>query len=37
VVSYDYPIPGWKATRIEKIEGRREHPIYLYEIPANKQ
>jgi tRNA A58 N-methylase Trm61 len=37
VVSYDYPVPGWKATRIEKIEGRREHPIYLYEIPATKQ
>ena len=34
VVSYEYPIPGWKAKRIEKIEGRREHPIYLYEIPA---
>ena len=37
VVSYDYPIPGWKATRMEKIEGRREHPIYLYEIPPTKQ
>jgi tRNA A58 N-methylase Trm61 len=37
VVSYDYPIPGWKATRTEKIEGRREHPIYLYEIPPTKQ
>jgi len=36
VVSYDYPVPGWKATRIEKIEGRREHPIYLYEIPLTK-
>ena len=37
VVSYDYPIPGWKATRTEKIEGRREHPVYLYEIPPAKQ
>src|SRR5512142_1977283 len=37
VVSYDYPIPGWKAARIEKIEGRREHPVYLYEIPPAKQ
>ena len=34
VVSYEYPVPGWKAKRVEKIEGRREHPIYLYEIPA---
>jgi len=37
VVSYDYPVPGWKATLVEKIEGRREHPIYLYEIPPAKQ
>jgi methylase of polypeptide subunit release factors len=37
VVSYDYPVPGWKAKRTEKIEGRREHPIYLYEMPATRQ
>lgn len=37
VVSYDYPVPGWKAKRVEKIEGRREHPIYLYEIPDAKR
>jgi len=32
VVSHDYPVPGWKATRVEKIAGRQEHTIYLYEI-----
>ena len=37
VVSHDYPVPGWKAARVEKIEGRRPHTIYLYEIPAPKQ
>ena len=37
VVSYEYPVPGWKAKRVEKIEGRREHLVYLYEIPASRQ
>ena len=37
VVSHDYPVPGWKATRVEKIEGRQNHTIYLYEIQAPKQ
>lgn len=32
VVSHDYPIPGWKATRVETVEGRQMHTIYLYEI-----
>jgi len=32
VVSHDFPVPGWKPTRVEKIEGRQEHTIYLYEI-----
>jgi predicted RNA methylase len=36
VVSHDYPVPGWKAARIEKIEGRQNHTIYLYEIQAPK-
>lgn len=37
VVSHDYPVPGWKAARIEKIEGRQTHTIYLYEIQAPRQ
>jgi predicted RNA methylase len=32
VVSHDYAVPGWKATRVEKTDGRQEHTIYLYEI-----
>ena len=32
VVSHDYPVPGWKPTRVEKVEGRVMHTIYLYEI-----
>ncbi|HEY2843211.1 MAG TPA: methyltransferase domain-containing protein [Bryobacteraceae bacterium] len=37
VVSHDYPVPGWKAARVEKIEGRQTHTIYLYEIQPPKQ
>ena len=32
VVSHDYPVPGWKPTRVEQVEGRMMHTIYLYEI-----
>ena len=32
VVTHDYPVPGWKPTRVEKVEGRVMHTIYLYEI-----
>ena len=37
VVSHDYAIPGWKPTRIEKLDGRNGHMIYLYEMPPTKQ
>jgi cyclopropane fatty-acyl-phospholipid synthase-like methyltransferase len=37
VVSHDYAIPGWKPTRVEKLDGRQGHMIYLYEIPPAKQ
>ncbi len=36
VVSYDYPIPGWKA--IDEIDRRSKgysHPIYLYQVPVS--
>jgi predicted RNA methylase len=38
VVSYDYPIPGWKAVDQQETELSRlgnRHTIYLYEIPAS--
>lgn len=35
VVSYDYPIPGWKAIETSETEGHQGavHIIYLYEVP----
>ena len=35
VVSYDYPIPGWKAVETSETEGHQGavHTIYLYEVP----
>ena len=35
VVSYDYPIPGWKAIDTETSHGHHgdTHMIYLYEVP----
>lgn len=34
VVSLDFKIPGWKPSKVEKVEAHR-HPytIYLYEMP----
>jgi predicted RNA methylase len=37
VVSHDYPVPGWKPARVEKVEGRVMHTIYLYEIQPPKK
>lgn len=35
VVSYDYPIPGWKPMETSETEGHQGavHTIYLYEVP----
>ncbi|MBV9498650.1 MAG: class I SAM-dependent methyltransferase [Acidobacteriaceae bacterium] len=35
VVSYDYPIPGWKPVDTSETEGHQgaTHIIYLYEVP----
>jgi SAM-dependent methyltransferase len=35
VVSYDYPIPGWKPIETTETEGRSNavHTIYLYQVP----
>jgi len=36
VVSYDYPIPGWKAIETSATEGRSsQHIIYLYQVPSS--
>lgn len=37
VVSYDYPIPGWKAMDTFDTQGSLgdTHTIYLYEVPAS--
>jgi SAM-dependent methyltransferase len=39
VVSYDYPIPGWKAINTSETEGLHgaTHTIYLYEVPNSIQ
>jgi hypothetical protein len=38
VVSHDYEIRGWQATRVETVEAhKREHRLYVYEIPVQKQ
>ncbi|MCU1339366.1 MAG: putative methylase, partial [Bryobacterales bacterium] len=37
VISHDFPVPGWKAARVERIEGRQVHTIYLYEIQLAKR
>ncbi len=39
VVSYDYPIPGWRAINTSETEGLHgaTHTIYLYEVPASMQ
>jgi ubiquinone/menaquinone biosynthesis C-methylase UbiE len=35
VVSYDYPIPGWKPIETAETEGHHNavHTIYLYQVP----
>jgi ubiquinone/menaquinone biosynthesis C-methylase UbiE len=37
VVSYDYPIPGWKPIDTTETEGlaHASHTIYLYQVPAS--
>ncbi len=37
VISYDYPIPGWKAIETSETDGYQgaAHTIYVYQIPAS--
>ena len=37
VVSHDYPVPGWRANRIERLDGKQMHIVYLYEMPPTRQ
>jgi SAM-dependent methyltransferase len=35
VVSHDFQVRGWKASKVDKIHAyNRDHTIYVYEIPA---
>ena len=35
VVSHDFEVRGWRASKVEKINAfNRNHTIYLYEMPA---
>jgi SAM-dependent methyltransferase len=33
VVSHDYPIAGWKPTKVDRSVGPNPHVIYLYDMP----
>jgi len=37
VVSHDYPVPGWRANRVERLDGKQMHIVYLYEMPPARQ
>ena len=38
VVSHDYPFRGWTPAKVEKVEAfKREHTLYLYQMPPVKQ
>lgn len=36
VLSYSYPVPGWKPQRVDITDGRHDHKIFLYEMPPQK-
>jgi len=36
VISHDYPVAGWKPTKMELQDGQK-HRIYVYEMPPVKQ
>jgi SAM-dependent methyltransferase len=36
VVSHDYPVAGWKPTKVDRSAGPNPHVIYLYEMPPVK-
>jgi tRNA A58 N-methylase Trm61 len=37
VISYEFPVPGWKPKHVEKISAyNRTHQIYIYVMPPSK-
>jgi SAM-dependent methyltransferase len=36
VVSHDYPVPGWKPSKVDKTDGPHGYLIYLYDMPPTK-
>ncbi len=36
VISEDYPVPGWKASRIDRQPSGLSHAIYVYDMPPTK-
>jgi precorrin-6B methylase 2 len=38
VISHDFMVPGWKASRVETMDAfKRPHTIYLYEMPQRSR
>ncbi|MBC8164917.1 MAG: class I SAM-dependent methyltransferase [Bryobacteraceae bacterium] len=36
VISHDFEVRGWKATKVEKLQAyKRNHLIFLYQMPAS--
>jgi protein-L-isoaspartate O-methyltransferase len=36
VVSYSFPVPGWKPQRVDKTDEHDGHSIYLYVMPPER-
>jgi SAM-dependent methyltransferase len=36
VISEDYPVPGWKASRVDRQPSGLSHAIYVYDMPPVK-
>jgi ubiquinone/menaquinone biosynthesis C-methylase UbiE len=38
VVSHDFVVPGWKASRVETMDAfKRPHTIYVYDMPQRNK
>jgi protein-L-isoaspartate O-methyltransferase len=36
VLSYSFPVPGWKPERVDTIDDQHGHKIYMYQMPPRK-
>jgi len=36
VISHDYPVPGWKAAKVDRPSATYNHVIYVYEMPPER-